>query len=223
MAESVAELLSRLRFVRRPVETLYLNETRVRESFIGELGAIESFMRAATEHGGVEAPVIKFEVGISSEIGVTWTLSDSITQVLVLRAALEAQGLTYGLHSAKPGRYIWFEGTGLISRPGMFDDLHREGLQQHRGLYEAFEAERARQESIAGMIEGQERTCWLLTVSEGLSVCTAILDNRWLRPVSSDWMNPDYAVLRWEIFALCRRIHDTGVPMLATLYVGVKW
>ena len=136
MAESVAELLSRLRFVGRPVETLYLNETRVRESFIGQLGAIESFTRAATKKGSVEAPVIKIGAGVTTEGGVTWTLSDSIAQVLVLRTALESQGLRHGLDSAKPGRYISFEGTGLISRPGMFDDLHREGLQQHRGLYE---------------------------------------------------------------------------------------
>ena len=59
MAESVAELLGRLRFVGGPVETLYLNQPRVRESFVGQLGAIESFTRGVEKEGSVEAPVIK--------------------------------------------------------------------------------------------------------------------------------------------------------------------
>jgi hypothetical protein len=223
MAESVAELLSRLRFVGRPVETLYLNETRVRENFIGQLGAIESFTRAATKDGRIDAPVIKIGAGIGSEAGVTWTLSDPVTQALVLRAALESQGLLYGLDGAQPGRYITFVGTGLVSRPNMFEDLHRAGLQGHPGLYEKLEAERAKQESIVRMTQGPEKSLWLLTVSEGVSVCAAVLDDSWLRPVFSHWMNPSYAVSRWEIFALCRLLYETGVPMLATLYVGVKW
>jgi hypothetical protein len=223
MEESVAELLGRLRFAGRPVETLYLNETRVRESFIGQLGAIESFTRAATKEGTVEAPVIKIGASASSEAGVTWTLSDPITQVLILRAALESKGLLYGVDGASPGRYINCVGTGLVSRPGMFEELHRFRLQDHAGLYEALEAERAKQESIVRMIEGPEKPLWLLTVSKGSSVCAAILDDRWLRPVFSHWMNPDYAISRWEILALCRRIHETEVPMLSTLYVGVTW
>lgn len=223
MAHSIAELLSRLRFVGRPVETLYLNEPRVRENFIGQLGAIESFTRAVTKEGNVEAPVIKIGAGMSSEAGATWTLSDPITQVLVLRAALESEGLLYGIDGAEPGRYISFVGTGLVSRPGIFEDLHREGLQEHPGLYEVLETERAKQEGIVRMTESPEKSLWLLTISEGSSVCAAILDNRWLKPVFSHWMNPGYAISRWEIFALCRRLHETGVPMLATLYVGVKW
>src|SRR5947207_2447679 len=104
--ESVTELLSRLHFVGRPVETLYLNQTRVRESFIGQLGAIETFTRAATKEGSAETPIVKLSAGISSEAGVTWTLSDPITQVLVLRAALESQGALYDPGDAGPGRYI---------------------------------------------------------------------------------------------------------------------
>jgi hypothetical protein len=223
MAESVAELLSRLRFVGGPVETLYLNEVRVRESFIGQLGAIESFTRAATKEGSVEAPVVKIGAGISSEAGVSWNLGDPITQVLVLRAALESQGLLYGITEAKPGLYVSFVGTGQVSRPDMFDDLHRDTLREHRGLYDALGAERAKQESIVRMTENSEKSLWLLTVSDGVSICAAVLDSKWLRPVFSHWMNPDYAVSRWEVFALCRRIHQTRVPMLATLYVGVKW
>lgn len=223
MAQSVAELLGRLRFAGGPVETLYLNETRIHENFIGQLGAIESFTRAVTREGSIEAPVVKIGAGISSDAGVTWNLSDSITQVLVLRAALESQGFLHGIDDAEPGRYLSSIGVGRISRPKMFEDVHRDTLQEHRGLYDKLEAERAKQESIVRMTEGAEKSLWLLTVGDRASVCAAILDNSWLRPVFSHWMNPDYAVSRWEVFGLCRRLHETGVPMLATLHVGVKW
>jgi len=132
MAESVAELLGRLRFVGGPVETLYLNQTRVRESFIGQLGAIESFTRTATKEGKIEAPVVKIGAGLASEAGVTWTLTDSTAQALVLRASLESQGALLGLDDAGPGRYISFAGAGYISRPGMLDGcLFVMGVNMH--------------------------------------------------------------------------------------------
>ena len=51
MAEPLSKLLSRLRFEGGPVETLYLDETRVHEDFIGQLGAIGSFTRVGTMGG----------------------------------------------------------------------------------------------------------------------------------------------------------------------------
>ena|SRR2546430_13330174 len=223
MTESLADLLKKLRFVGQPVETLYLNETRVHENFIGQLGAIESFTRSVTKEGSAEAPVIRIGAGLSSATDVTWTLSDPLSQVLILRAALESQGRLYGPDHATPGRYIAFLGTGLVSRPGMLDDEHREGLRQHPGLYDALEAERGKQETIVRMIEGPEMSFWLLTVGDETSICAAFLDKRMLRPVFSHWINPSYGASRWETFGLCRRVHETGVPMLATLYLGVKW
>jgi hypothetical protein len=38
MAESVGQLLARLRFVGGPVETIYLNKRRTEEAFITEVG-----------------------------------------------------------------------------------------------------------------------------------------------------------------------------------------
>src|SRR6266699_1905741 len=99
MPESVSEVLSRLRFEGGPVETLYLDETRVHEDFIGQVGAIESFTRLATKEGsgGLETPVLKIDVGGSSEANVTWNLSHPIVQVLVLRAILQSKGSLNGL------------------------------------------------------------------------------------------------------------------------------
>lgn len=152
----MAELLGRLRFVGGPVETLYLNQTRVRESFIGQLGAIETFTRTATKEGSIEVPVVKVGAGLASEAGVTWTLTDPAAQALVLRASLESQGALRGLDAAGPGRYISFAGAGSVSRPGMLDDRHRAELRERPGLYDAFEAERGTQESVLRMMEGDD-------------------------------------------------------------------
>jgi hypothetical protein len=67
---------------------------------------------------------------------VTWNLGHPIVQVLVLRAVLQSRDCSLDrLDEARPGRYVIFSGTGMISRPGMFDTLHRERLQPHPDLY----------------------------------------------------------------------------------------
>jgi len=219
VAESVADLLGRLRFASGPVETLYLNKTRVRESFIGQLGAVESFTRTATKEGSLEVPVIKVSAGLASEAGVTWTLTDPTAQALVLRAALDSQGALYGLDDVGPGRYISFAGAAYLSRPGMLDDKHRAGLGDHPGLYDALEGERAAQESVIRMME-PDAIMWLLTVGSANSICAAVLDNRWLSPSTPSWMMADCT---WELFAMFRRQHETGIPLFAALHITVKW
>jgi len=53
VTESVADLLGRLRFVGGPVETLYLNQPRVKESFVGQLVVFEFFTRRVAKEGSV--------------------------------------------------------------------------------------------------------------------------------------------------------------------------
>jgi hypothetical protein len=222
MAESIADLLGRLRLVCGPVETIYLNEIRVRESFIGQLGAIDSFTRTATKTGSIEAPIVKLGGALSSESGVTWTLSEPIAQALVLRAALESEGLLSGPGDAIPGRYVSFAGKAVISRPGAFDDRQRATLDEHPGLYEALEVERATVERISRVTEGSESNVWLLTISEGPTICASLFDQRWLRTTWRYWgLNPSSPPL--ELFALFWRSHETGVPFLSPLHVSIKW
>jgi hypothetical protein len=179
----VAKVLSRLSSGNGPVETLYLDEIRVHEDFIGQVGAIASYTRLATKEvsGGLEAPVLKIDAGGSSEAGVTWNLDHPVIQVLVLRAVLESQGSLHGLNDAKPGRYIIFSGTGVISRPGMFDNLHRERLHEYPNLYDRLEAERAMQEKDVVETNGPCESLWLLTINDGASVCAATLMGNLLR------------------------------------------
>ncbi|HLY66437.1 MAG TPA: hypothetical protein VKU60_12955 [Chloroflexota bacterium] len=139
-----------------------------------------------------------------------------------LCTSLESQGVLYGLDEAGPGRYIRFAGVGYASRPGMLDDEHRIGLCERPGLYDALEAERGTQERTLQMMEGQDSIMWLLTIGDGAAaVCAAVLDNRWLGLSFPSWVGT--AGCRWEIFAMFRRRHQMGVPLLAALHVTVKW
>jgi hypothetical protein len=218
MPESVADQLGRLRFVSGPVETLYLNETRTREDFIGQLGAIESFTRSAIKEGRIELPFLRVGGGVGAEAGVTWSLTDPIAQALVLRAALESADSLVDVREAAPGRYVQCAGRGQLSRPAMFDESHRMALQPE--VYEELEAERAKQEEVLKMIGQGEAKMWLMTVENDTSMAAAVLDGRWLRPNLGSWLGGQE---RWDVFARARGKHQTGVPLLAALHITVTW
>jgi hypothetical protein len=223
MAELLSNLLSRLRFDGGPVETLYLDETRVHEDFIGQLGAIGSFTRVGTVGGsvGLESPVLKIEVQGASEASVTWNLSSPIVQILVLRAVLQSRDSLNGPDGTKPGSYVVFSGTGMVSRPGMFEDLHRARLQGFPELYDKLEAERAMQEKDIQETDGPSEPLWLLTINNGTSVCAATLMGSLLRPPFRHWARVESP---WEIIGLCRQIHkETKVPWLAPLYLCARF
>lgn len=227
MQESAAANLSDLSFESGPVETLYLDEIRVHEDFVGQFGAIGSYTKLATREvgvgGGVETPVLKLEFNArgSLETGATLNLDHPIVQVLVLRFVLKKRDLLCALDNAKPGSYIIFSGIGVISRPGMFEDLHRERLSEHPDLYERLEAERARQEKDLLETDGPKEPLWLLTINRGASVCAATLRQSLLRPPFRHWIHAD---THWEILGLCRRVHEgTKVPWLAPLYLCAKF
>src|ERR1017187_39023 len=220
MAESVGQSLAGLRFVGGPVETIYLSERRTQEGFITAVGAIESFTRTAAKEASAETPFVKIGAGASSEAGVTYTLSNPLTQVLVLRAALESKGLLYESDNVIPGHYIKFAGAAALSRPGVLDDIQQNTLEEHAGLYETLEAERARTESILRATGDSKHDLWLLTLSKDNVVCPAILSSEWLRSTFRHWIGMDSP---WEIFALARGFYKTGVPNLAAIHVNIKW
>jgi hypothetical protein len=220
MRESVAELLSKLQFVGGRVETLYLNATRVREEFIGHRGAIESFTRTASKELSGKTPVVELGGQLTSEGSVTYSLDEPITQALVLRASLKSAGSLFGLAEAKPGSFVSHTGTAIISRPTLFDDLQREALAGHPGLYDRLETERAERDKIIAITHPPGRAHWLLTVIQDAMVSAAVLDNSWLSLVWPDWIGRGE---RHEVFGICRESRGLGVPLLATCHLGVHW
>ena len=227
MADSVAKMLGRLRFVSGPVEWLYLDKERVHDNFISHLGEIVSFTKTTKKEGGgkVKPAIVEIGLNIGKETQVNWTLNYPITQALVLRTALKSVGSLHGLDGIGSGRFISFVGRAHISRPGILDAEHQAGLVEYPGVYDALEARRASIEDCEKLIRGTEtptRRQWLLTVSEGASVCAAVLDEQSLGRNFHDWIPPRDTDHRHEIFGLFRQ-HDSGIPILATVYVQVKF
>lgn len=216
MKESVSKIVSQLRFRSGPVETVYLNEIRLRERFIAHLGAIEDFTRSGLKEGSAEVPLLKFGGKLGQGTSVTWSLSDPVAQALVLRAALEEQDVLVPPAQAKPGDYVVVSGQALLSRPEAFT----AGLAPvPPELLAELEEERQRQEQWLRAMEGPEAAMWLLVLAEGGSFNAAVLDNRWLRPGLPSFLGSD---IPWELLAILRSRTPT-VLLLAGLHVTVRW
>ena len=217
MNESISDVVSQLRFQSGPVETLYLNEVRVRERFIAHLGAVEDVVRSATrEAGGEIALPLKIGGKVGGETSVTWTLSDPVAQVLVLRTALEERGEITGADRPEPGTYVVRSGLALLSRPGAFSVGRPVDPPE---LLAALEQERQHQEGWLRAMQGPEAKMWLLAVSDGPSVSAAVLDNQWLRPGLPSYLG---GAVPWEIFGTLRSYIE-DVPLLALLHIRVLW
>jgi hypothetical protein len=92
--EPVAEEVLRLRFAGRYVESMYRNDERIRELFIGRIGSIASFSRSATKdvNGSVGFKGIAELAGTrGGEQAVEYNLTDPTAQALVLREILRSQ------------------------------------------------------------------------------------------------------------------------------------
>ena len=158
---------------------------------------------------------------IRAEAGIAWAMTDATAQALVLRAALQSQGLLFEVDKAEPGRYVQFAGHGLISRPGMLQEEHRLGLGAWAGLYEELEGDRASQEKVLGVMGGgNPDLCWLMTIDNDTSIVAAVLSNQWLSPGLPSWLGGE---ARWSVFAKVRQRMTTGVPLLAALHITAAW
>lgn len=137
----------------------------------------------------------------------------------MLHAALRQHGDLHPPDGTKPGAFVDFAGPAAISRPGMLETAHQSLLRGRPGLYAALETERAAQENVLRMMEGNDAAMWLLTVGDGTALSASVLDDRWLSTSSSSWLTGYH----WRIFAMLRRLHETGVPLLAALHISVQW
>ena len=104
---SVAEEVLRLRFTGRYVESMYRNDDRIRELFVGRIGSIAGFTRSATKdvNGSVGFKGIAELAGTrGGEQVVEYNLSDPTAQALVLRENLALAGELLDPADASPGQ-----------------------------------------------------------------------------------------------------------------------
>jgi hypothetical protein len=221
----VADELLKLRFSAGPLQSLYLNEDRVNERFIGHLGAITAWTRSAEKGGGggVDLKVVKADVKGSAGNQVTYGLNDPIVRALLLREALQGEGVVRPPQSAAVGQYVIASGQSCLRHPDLQfapEFLLNAGCPPDDDpRYEELELDRSRAEAVrlalAGPASSNDRM-WLLMLSHGRQIQAAsVLNTRWVNDAVISYLNKS-----WTIFGTLREAIG-GVPTLAAIHVWV--
>jgi hypothetical protein len=219
----LADDLLKLRFVPRPLQSLYLNKDRVAERFTSHLGAIDAWTRRADREGGggVDLKVVRADVRGGRGDELSYDLQDITVRALLLRDALQDANVIRSPDTATVGQYVIASGRSCLRNP----DLLRPILLAHdeRCLAEtdprffALEEDRARAEAIllalAGPASSNDRM-WMLTLGHGADVtAAATLNSSWI-----DYSVVSYIHFNWTMFGTLRE-HIGGVPTLAAIHI----
>ena len=222
---SVAEEVLRLRFTGRYVESMYRNDDRIRELFIGRVGSIAGFSRSATKdvNGSLGFKGIAELAGTrSGEQSVEYNLSDPTAQALVLRENLALAGELCDLVDAAPGRFVSVVGRSCLSRPAdrpIAFDFHATCHAADQPEFADLEQERAVQEAALRLMNPSEEQMWLLVISDRAERvrAAAVLHRRWIN--QNAFMS--YMHMPWELFGLVRQ-RIAHVPVLAAIHVVAR-
>lgn len=221
----LAEELLRLRFVPRPLQSLYLNVDRVTERFTSHLGAISEWTRRSEAEGGVgvDLKVVKADVRAGGGNELSYDLHDITVRALLLRDALQAAGAIRSPEQATVGQYVVCSGRACLRQP----DLVPPGLITHEACladtdprFLALELDRVRAEAfrlaLAGPASSNDRM-WLLTLGPGADViAAAVLNSLWINDAVISYIHAD-----WTMFGTLRE-RIGGVPTLAAIHVWVS-
>lgn len=223
----LAEELLNLRFVPRPLESLYLNDDRVTERFVGHLGSIGEWTRRAERDGsfGVDLKVINATGGLSRGNELSYDLHDITVRAILLREALQAANVIRSPEEATEGQYIICSGRACLRHPDMDPRLpilinhDEECLAEADPRFVALERNRASIESfrlaLAGPAPSNDRM-WLLTLGPGADVkAAAVLNSACIRFAASSYIH-----FNWTMFGTLRERIE-GVPSLAAIHVWV--
>jgi hypothetical protein len=222
---SVAEEVLRLRFTGRYVESMYRNDDRIRELFIGRIGSIAGFSRSATKdvNGSLGFKGIAELAGTrGGEQAVEYNLSDPTAQALVLRENLALAGELLAPPDASPGQFVSVIGRSCLSRPPdqpIAFDFHAACKAADQPEFAQLEQERVAQESALRLMNPGDEQMWLLVLSDGSQriSAAAVLHRRWIN--QNAFMS--YMHMPWEMFGVVRsRVAD--VPILAAIHVVAR-
>lgn len=223
----LAEELLNLRFVPRPLESVYLNDGRVAERFVGHLGSIGEWTRRAQHEGGVgvDLKVINAHGTMGGGNELSYDLHDITVRAILLREALQAANVIHSPEEATAGQYVICSGRACLRHPDIDPRLpilinHDEGclaeadprfiaLERNRASIEAFRL------ALAGPAPSNDRM-WLLTLGPGAAVkAAAILNSACIRFTASS-----YAHFDWTMFGTLRERIE-GVPTLTAIHIWV--
>jgi hypothetical protein len=168
----LADELLKLRFVPRPLQSLYLNHDRVSERFTSHLGAIAAWTRRADSEGGVgvDIKVVKADARASGGNEVSYDLRDVTVRALLLQDALQATGAIHSPEEATVGQYVACSGRACLRHPALLPPgmiNHETCLADTDPRFLPLEQDRARAEAfrlaLAGPASSNDRM-WLLTL-----------------------------------------------------------
>jgi hypothetical protein len=223
--ESVADEVLRLRFTGRYVESMYRNDDRIRELFIGRIGSIAGFSRSATKdvNGSVGFKGIAELAGArGGEQSVEYNLTDPTAQALVLRENLALADELHDPADASPGQFVSVVGRSCLSRPPdqpIAFDFHATCHAADQPEFADLEQQRALQEAAHRMMNPGDEQMWLLIISDRAerAMAAAVLHRRWIN--QNAFMS--YMHMPWDLFGVVRD-RVAGVPMLAAIHVVAR-
>lgn len=219
---SVAEEVLRLRFTGRYVESMYRNDDRIRELFIGRIGSIAGFSRSATKdvNGSVGFKGIAELAGTrGGEQAIEYNLADPTAQALVLRENLALAGEFHDADKAAPGQFVSVVGRSCLSRPTdqpIAFDFHAACRAADQPEFADLERQRELQEATLRLMNPGEEQMWLLVISDRADriLAAAVLHRRWIN--QNAFMS--YMHMPWELFGVVRD-HVADVPVIAAIHV----
>ena len=220
--EPVAEEVLRLRFTGRYVESMYRNDDRIRELFIGRIGSIAGLTRSATRdvNGSVGFKGIAELAGSrGGEQVVEYDLTDPTAQALVLRENLALAQEFHDAATAAPGQFVSVAGPSCLSRPPdqpIGFDFHGGCHAAEQPEFTELEHQRALQEATSRLMNPGDEQMWLLVISDRAQriQAAAVLLRRWIN--QNAFMS--YMHMPWELFGVVRDRVDS-VPVLAPIHV----
>ena len=224
--EPVAEEVMRLRFTGRYVESMYRNDDRIRELFVGRIGAIAGFSRAAHRevNGSVGFKGIADLAGArGADQAVEYDLKDPTAQALVLRENLALAGELRDPATAQPGQFVSVVGRSCVSRPPdqpIGFELHPPDCHAaEQPEFAELERQRALQEAALHLMTSGDEQMWLLAISDpgDRILAAAVLIRRWINQNAF----PSYMHTPWDLFGIVRERVD-GLPMLAAIHVVAR-
>jgi hypothetical protein len=223
--ESVADEVLRLRFTGRNVESIYRNDDRIRELFIGRIGSIAGFSRSATKdvNGSVGFKGIAELAGArGGEQAVEYNLADPTAQALVLRETLALAEDFGDPANASPGQFVSVVGRSCLSRPPdqpIAFAFHAACHAADQPEFADLEQQRALQESTLRLMNPGDEQMWLLVISDTADrvLAAAILHRRWIN--QNAFMS--YMHMPWELFGVVRD-RVAHVPVLAAIHVVAR-
>jgi hypothetical protein len=212
--ESVAEIVGRLRFVSSPAPAIYLNEQLVKEMFVAQLGAIDSFTRTAarelTGEGGVGG-FLKVGGSKSGTQQVDYDLREPLTQALVLHSALGNEGKVQPARAGLlVGTYVDAIGEAYLPDLG----IPQPPLAGFDDQVAALEAERDRQQQVVRAFGDMDTALTLLLLKSDSTLAASVIDMRHVRPGNA----ASYLGAQQAAFGIMER-SVVDVPLFTLLYM----